>query len=98
MQDCRQLSKGCWCTRSLQLRSGRSSSQYAPEVPSSARWNDKQNDIAEQPRLRHRSEAGWLMAGEDDADLGFVAEDGFTRDVVGQAVEGAGERQRAGCT
>jgi hypothetical protein len=30
---------------SLQLRSGGSSSQCAPVGPSSARWNDKQNDM-----------------------------------------------------
>jgi len=47
MQDSRQRSRGCWCERSLQVRSGGSSSQYAPDRPSSAWWNDKQNDIAE---------------------------------------------------
>jgi hypothetical protein len=60
-------------------------------VPSSAWWNDKQNDIAELASAAQRSEAGWLMAGEGDTDLGFVADDGFAGDVVGQAVEGAGE-------
>jgi hypothetical protein len=32
------------------------------------------------------------MAGEGDADLGVVADDGFAGDVVDQAVEDAGER------
>ena len=32
------------------------------------------------------------MAGEGDGDLGFAADDGFGGDVVGHAVEGAGER------
>ena len=36
------------------------------------------------------------MAGEGDADPGFVADDGFAGDVVGHAVEGAGERERRG--
>jgi hypothetical protein len=62
MQDSRQLSRGCWCERSLQVRSGGSSSQYAPDMPSSARWNDKQNDIGELASAPQHSEAGWLMA------------------------------------
>jgi hypothetical protein len=37
------------------------------------------------------SEAGWLMAGEGDGDLGFAADDGVGGDVVGHAVEGAGD-------
>jgi nitroreductase len=37
------------------------------------------------------------MAGEGDANLGFVADDGFAGDVVGHAVEGAGEQERPGC-
>jgi hypothetical protein len=36
------------------------------------------------------------MASEGDADLGFVADDGFAGDVVGHAVESAGERERRG--
>jgi hypothetical protein len=44
-------------------------------------------DIAELASARQRLEAGWLMAGEDDTDLGLVAADGFAGDVVGQAVE-----------
>jgi hypothetical protein len=39
-----------------------------------------------------------VLAGEGDADLGFVADDGFAGEVVGQAVEGAGERERPGCS
>ena len=61
---------------SLPVRSGRSSSQCAPVGPSSAWWNDKQNDIAELASAPQPSEAGWLMAGEGDADLGFAADDG----------------------
>jgi hypothetical protein len=37
------------------------------------------------------------MAGEGDADLGFAADDEFAGDVVGHAVEGAGERERPEC-
>jgi hypothetical protein len=69
------------------LRSRASSSQCAPVGPSTAWWNDKQNDIAELASAPRRSEAGLLLAGEGDADLGFVADDGFTEDVVGPAVE-----------
>jgi nitroreductase len=38
------------------------------------------------------------MAGEGDADLGFAADDGVAGDVVGHAVEGAGEWERPGCS
>jgi hypothetical protein len=34
----------CWRVLSLQLRSGRPSSQWAAVGPSSARWNDCEND------------------------------------------------------
>jgi hypothetical protein len=37
------------------------------------------------------------MVGKGDADLGLVADDGFTGDFVGHAVEGAGEREQPGC-
>jgi hypothetical protein len=40
LQDSGQPSIACWRVLSLQLRSGGSSSQYAPVGPSSARWND----------------------------------------------------------
>jgi hypothetical protein len=46
LQDSGESSAGCWRVLSLQLTSDRSSSQYAPVGPSSARWNDKQNDTS----------------------------------------------------
>jgi hypothetical protein len=45
LQDSSGSSTACWPVLSLQLTSGGSSRQYAPDGPSSARWNDKQNDI-----------------------------------------------------
>jgi hypothetical protein len=33
------------------------------------------------------------LAGEGDADLGFMVGEGFARDVVDHAVEDAGERE-----
>jgi hypothetical protein len=87
MQDSRQPYTACWRVRSWQLRSGRSSGQYAPDGPSSAWRDDTQNDIAELASAPQRLEAGWLMAGEGDADLGLVADEGFAGDVVGQVVE-----------
>jgi hypothetical protein len=89
MQQC---PTACWRVVSLQLRSDGPSCQYAAVGASSARWNDRQKDIAELASAPQRSQAGWLMASEGDGDLGFVADDGFAGDVVGHAVEGAGER------
>src|SRR5918992_2647661 len=40
MQGRRQLSRGCWCEQSLQVRLGGSSSQCAPVAANGARWND----------------------------------------------------------
>jgi hypothetical protein len=45
LQDSSGSSTACWRVLFLQLPSGRSSSQSAPDGPSSARWNDKRNDI-----------------------------------------------------
>jgi len=44
LQDSRGSSTAYWPVVSLQLRSDRSSSQCAPVGPSSARWNDIEND------------------------------------------------------
>jgi hypothetical protein len=37
----RQPSTACWPVLSLQVTSGESSSQYAPDRPSNTRWNDR---------------------------------------------------------
>jgi hypothetical protein len=57
LQDRSGSSTACWRVVSLQLRSGGSSSQYAPVGPSSGRWNDYQNDMlpfARRDRWRFR--------------------------------------------
>src|SRR6266508_751271 len=84
-----------WRVLSLQVGSGGSSRQCGPVGPSTGRWNDRQNDIAELASAPQPSEAGWLLAGEGDADLGFMVGDGSARDVVDHAVE-AGEPQWRG--
>jgi hypothetical protein len=52
---------------SWQLTSGGLSSQYAPDRPSTARWNDKRNDIADSARRSSRSPVrvcgGWRAGG-----------------------------------
>src|SRR5215216_1347112 len=45
LQDSSGSSTACWRVLSLQLTSDRSSSQCAPVRPSSAGWNDIENDI-----------------------------------------------------
>jgi hypothetical protein len=45
LQDSGQPSAECWRVVSLQLTSGASSSQCAPIGPSSAWWNDNENDM-----------------------------------------------------
>jgi hypothetical protein len=45
LQDSSGSSAACWWVLSLQLVSGGRSSQCAPVGPSSARWNDKRNDM-----------------------------------------------------
>jgi hypothetical protein len=49
LQDSSGSSTECCRVPSLQLRSGGSSGQSAPDRPSSTRWNDKQNDMRRIP-------------------------------------------------
>jgi hypothetical protein len=43
-----------------------------------------------------RAGRSWLLAGEGDADLGFVVDDAFAGDVVDDPAQGPGERERRG--
>jgi hypothetical protein len=60
LQDSGQPSIACWRVLSLQLRSGGSSSQCAPDRPSSVRWNGQRNDR----HLARRQWARWRRPAE----------------------------------
>jgi hypothetical protein len=78
LQDRRGSSTACWPVVSLQLRSGASCSQCAPDRPSDARWNDRQNDMSGVQRTtrsdrRVQAEAvavGWTPAEVTRAGVG----------------------------
>jgi hypothetical protein len=64
LQDRSGSSTACWRVLSLQLRSGGSSSQCAPDRPSSGRWNDKQNDMPTAPPWRPIDAIGGARPGQ----------------------------------
>jgi hypothetical protein len=78
LQDSRGPSAACWRVLSLQVRSGGSSSQYAPVGPSSARWNDRQNDTPVAPRDMRAAPPGALSTQSptisNDGWLGLPAQ------------------------